>query len=320
MKKILMLAPDFFGYDKRIKNNFIKNGYEVKLYDDFSTLFKNSFIKKIIKKILKEKVKKRYFKNILKKEKLQEYEFCFVIKGDEIPEWFLQNLKSKKIKLVNYQWDDIERFPKIKDLIKYYDKFYTYSLNDSKEYQVEYLPFFYSDDISADLKKNKLVYIGTYRKERNFLLKEIYQKINDLNLECDFKIFINIIVYLKEFLFLKKKNSFFIFKRIEYEKTINIFSEAKAVIEILNKNQKTSTTRSIEAIGFKTKIITTYGNIVNYDFYHPNNYYILDDKNDINILHLKKWLKEPFVEPPKKIKEKYFLDNWIKIILNKLER
>lgn len=314
MKKILMFAPDFFEYDKRIKIKLEEKGYTVKLYDDFSTFFEESLLKKIVKKYFKEKLKKIYFHNILKKEELELYDICFIIKGDEIPSWFLKKIREKKIKLINYQWDEIERFPKIKSLIKYYDIVYTYSLEDSKKFNLKYIPFFYSCILNVEDKENKIVYIGSYRKERYLLLKKIQEKLKNYNIKCDFNILINSIIYLKEAVFFKEKKDYFKFKKINYEETMKQFGKAKAIIEILNKEQYTPTTRSIEAIGLKSKIITTCRDIEKYDYYHKNNYFILN--KELKIEEFEEWLSLPYVEASKIIKIKYSLENWIKKIID----
>ncbi|MGL4954913.1 MAG: hypothetical protein ACRC4Y_05495, partial [Cetobacterium sp.] len=116
MKKILMLAPFFFDYEKRIKKELENQGYSVSLYNDYTTYVERfNFIEKFSMKILRQKKqiknqrKREYFKKILEKENGNQYDIIFIIKGSMIPEYFLKNLKdtNKNAKWIAYQWDDI---------------------------------------------------------------------------------------------------------------------------------------------------------------------------------------------------------------------
>jgi hypothetical protein len=59
-------------------------------------------------------------------------------------------------------------------------------------------------------------------------------------------------------------------------------------------------------------MITNNKSIVNYDFYHPNNIFILTDSN---LDSLEDFVKLPYVEIPEEIVMKYNFKNWIKKIL-----
>lgn len=70
--------------------------------------------------------------------------------------------------------------------------------------------------------------------------------------------------------------------------------------------------RSIEIVGLRKKLITTNKDIVNYDFYHPDNILILDRRNPV--------IDRSFFEKPYKMLEeriygKYSLSSWLTQIL-----
>ena len=70
--------------------------------------------------------------------------------------------------------------------------------------------------------------------------------------------------------------------------------------------------RSIEIIGLRRKFITTNRDIVNYDFYNPNNILVLDRKNSIVDMS---FFDKPYEMLPDEIYEKYSLRNWILEVL-----
>lgn len=315
--KILMLAPDFFGYDKRIKEELEKNGIEVDLFDDFSSYFINSFIKKFLRKVFKKYLKSIYFKKMCNLIENTKYDLVFIIKGDEISEDFLKKIKNYNIKLISYHWDEIERYPNFKKISQYFDKILTYNKYEAQKYNYIYLPFFYSLSCKKDKKIWDISYVGTYKPERYEILNKLYPIFIKNSKNVKINIYINKIKYNLNLFFLKDKFKLFTKQQLDYKKTMEIFLNSKAIIEITNKKQTVTTTRSIEAIGLETKVITTLSNIVEYDFYNKDNFFILNDNYKYE--DISKWLEIPYKELDIKIKEKYFIANWVKILIKEFE-
>lgn len=316
--KVLMLAPNFFGYDKRIKKELEKNNIEVDLFDEFSSYFSDSFIKKVLRKFFKGYLKKIYFERIYKIIQSKKYDLIFIIKGDEIPESFFLKIKKYNIKLVSYHWDEIERYPNFKKLSKFFNKILTYNKYEAQKYGYVYLPFFYSIVSENNRKIWDISFIGGYREERYDLLNKLYPLFIKKNNKLYIKIYLNKIRYYIKFLFLKDNFKLITNKEIDYNRTMNIFSNSNAIIEIINKNQNVTTTRSIESIGLKVKVITTLKNIIEYDFYNENNFYILD--KNFNFEDLYKWLKIPYKNLSFEIKEKYKIENWAKNLIKEFNK
>ena len=70
--------------------------------------------------------------------------------------------------------------------------------------------------------------------------------------------------------------------------------------------------RTIEILGLKRKFITTNKDIVNYDFYNPNNIMVIDREQpqiDFNFFDL------PYEELDDNLYNKYSLKNWILEVL-----
>lgn len=317
MKKILMLAPFFFDYEKRIKKELENRGYSVSLYNDYTTYIeKFNFIEKFNMKILRQKKKIKnkkkieYFEGILEKEKENQYDIIFVIKGSMIPDFFLKTLKNinKSAKWIAYQWDDISNCREFLEKRDYFDRIYSYSLEDSQNYNFIYRPFFYSQERVVAIKKYDLSFIGTLHSDRGDLLELIIKRMKSINIHFYCKIFVEQQRYLRKMLWLKKEKELYITQGIPYKNVIDIFSDSKAILEIQHPRQKTITTRSIEALGTKTKVITTVQNIKNYDFYNEDNYFIIS-RDNLNIS--KEWLDKPYKNIDEKIIKYYSLKAWV---------
>ena len=93
---------------------------------------------------------------------------------------------------------------------------------------------------------------------------------------------------------------------------MNKMARSKCAIELQNPGQTGLTTRPIESILTKTKIITTNKYIVNYSLYDPNNILIIDENNP-NIDN--DWLNSSYKELSADIKDFYSLSRFIDTLI-----
>lgn len=94
-----------------------------------------------------------------------------------------------------------------------------------------------------------------------------------------------------------------------YKETLNIYSQSKAILEIIADGQKSSTMRPIEAGALGVKLVTNDKSIIHKDFYNDKNIFILgvDSLNNIG-----DFLNTPFDESfDYKI---YDIENWLEEI------
>jgi hypothetical protein len=80
------------------------------------------------------------------------------------------------------------------------------------------------------------------------------------------------------------------------------------LVDVQQKNQDGLTFRIFEALGYKKKLITNNQDIVTYDFYNPNNIFVISESNyEVP----SSFFETDFVEIDSDILSKYKLDNWI---------
>jgi hypothetical protein len=91
----------------------------------------------------------------------------------------------------------------------------------------------------------------------------------------------------------------------------NVYEKSRCVLDSAQDGQLGLTIRVLEAIGAKKKIITTNEDVINYDFYYPENIYVYNGKMDLDNV----FFKEEYKELDKEIYEKYSLRNWLKKIV-----
>ena len=103
------------------------------------------------------------------------------------------------------------------------------------------------------------------------------------------------------------------FQMLSFEQLYKVYSDSRCIVDVENPGQHGLTMRSIETIGLKRKFITTNKDIVNYDFYNPNNIMVIDRIKPVVDVS---FFEKPYEELPCDIYEKYSLKNWVLQVLN----
>lgn len=318
MNRVFLCMIKLHGYEKKIITELEKQGYQVeycdyeeyirqnkKIKNPILRLINNLYFRRILKRDLKiEKAIKKFNEEIL--GKITFGEIFIKIGTTEMDESTLK-LINKKFKIkISHHWDTIGTFTPVERLEKekkYYDKISSYDRKNCEDYNLKYLPNFYS------LKESKEEFQRVYTIMSNIENLEILEKISK-NLRkngVDYKF---IIVDRKG-----RTNSEYIEIQKEFITVDNMLKEmskSTCILEINQKKNKGYTFRTFDCIGMKKKLITNNKDIINEDFYNPNNILVLDE-NNINIP--KEFIDSPYESLPKEIYEKYSLKNWVKQLL-----
>lgn len=323
MKKILFVAPVFFDYWKKIKQELERREFEV--YFVNQSLEKQNIIKRVIgrygNKKLRDKLLFKYYKNEISKIP-SNIDIVFVIKGDSLNNSILELMKNIycEAKFIMYQWDSSLNSPNMVKIAKYFDKVFTFDRKDSEKFSWEYRPLFYDvKDCKSVEKDYDLSFICTLKYERG----DIYKRIKEIAIKKNQKFFSYL--YIDFFTYLKRRFVNFDtnyttipiskvhFKTMSLEKTSEIYDKTKILVDYTTSSQSGLSMRTIESLGHNCKIITNNTNIAFEKFFCKENIYIYEN-NKINIP------ESFFYTPYKKIDDKiqfyYSLQGWVDTILN----
>lgn len=173
---------------------------------------------------------------------------------------------------------------------------FTFDEKDSVEYGLKHLNQFVSlpkvlpkCDVLTD------VFFVGYPKGREERLTLMQNKFRKMGITTDLHIVKNEKDYLS------------------YEDNIRHTLNAKCVLEITQNSQSGMTLRCLEALFLKKKLITDNTDIINADFYNPNNIFVIGRDSENNILD---FINSPFIEVDNKIKEKYKFSTWLNSLYN----
>lgn len=326
-KRILFLAPAFFGYELKIKSKMEDMGAIVDFYDVRSvTSAKERALLKISPNVFVNKTNK-YYDRILKNNNDKNYDYIFIVKCDMITSNILERMKAtfKDAKFCLYLWDSVNNIPGIETKFKCFDRILSFDRSDSKNYEkIVFRPLFYLDEyrkkgIADDsvVKEIDLSFLGTIHSDRYAIIKKINKicRENNINFFTFQYLQSKFIYYVYKIMkkeFRDTKISDFSFEKMNAEDISSIVDKSKVILDIEHPKQTGLTMRTIEMIGMKKKIITTNRDIVNYDFYDPQNILVISRDNP-EISH--SFFNSEYKPLEKDIYDKYYIESWINDIL-----
>lgn len=322
MKNILFISTTFNLYYLDIISEMKKLNCNV---DWFSDRPSNSIIMRAAIRVNKNIVDRqitKYEKKILKYATKKIYDTIFVILGQSFHEEFWVELKKiqAQAKFIYYLWDSVANFPCITNNAKYFDKVYSFDKQDCQTLECEFLPLFYVSDFAEkkyELEQYDFCYIGTFKPDR-------YSKINEIihNLEIQgMKGYVYFYIHSRSVRFyyrmkykniMKNVNHKLFYKRLSKKECSSLEHKSKIIIDVPQEHQNGLTIRIFEAMALRKKIITTNEDIVNYDFYYPQNIYVAKD-GKINFDDI--FFGEDFKNIDENIYNKYSLKQWVKKVL-----
>lgn len=308
-KIILLITYDNWGFNQYIADALEKKNYTVKHIDFHSFRYKYpSFFHKTFNFFTKNlgiaNLKKNHYNQTILNEiqNINSIDTSIYIKADFLSEKTIRAVNKKSQKSVLIISDSINRYPQTKNIISLFDKVFSFEKRDCKKYDLRF--------------------------KTNF----IYKTSNNTPSECQYKVF-NISSFDKRFTVIKKiaealykmkiKSKIIIFtskensepywefskKPLTIEENNQLLQESEIMLDVSRDGQDGLSFRVFESLGLKKKLITTNKDIVNYDFYDPENIFVID-----NIDHIKiptSFFETPYIDVPQNILSKYLIENWV---------
>lgn len=330
MRRVLLIMPNFFNYPKIICEEIRQLGYDVDFFDDRPST--NPWMKAAIrvKKELVSHAIKQYFDEIMKTVKKRKYSIVFLISGQSLSfdESMIQELKAcqSQARFCLYQWDSQKNFPYITKMHKYFDKCYSFDKEDVRVVpKLSFLPLFYSKEYQeiGTHKSNNFKYdfcfVGTAHPQKyRFITQMSKELVKAYPNQFIYFFFPSRIVYFyrklmnPELKHAKLKEFHYI--PLTEDKMKQVYINSRCVLDSAQEGQLGLTIRVLEALGAKKKIITTNADVINYDFYRPENIYVYNEKKGFDLDSV--FFNSEYQEIDSRIYKKYSLENWLKQIFD----
>lgn len=324
MVNVVVFAPTFMGYDKQIRNKLVELGNRAYLFDQRSV--RSGFGKAVSKKAPKflSLHNKIYYKRLL--NSIDFYpDIVLVIQGDMFEHSSMEIIHKKwpKAKTVLYLWDNLENLHGVRHKLTWFDKVFSFDPTDARKFDgIRFRPLFFTDDFGtgASTQRNNydLSSIGTIHSDRYSVIRKITKiaksrklKVYQFNYLPARWLFTLYKLFKKGFEGAKPGE--FSFEKMPLGEISKIQKSSKVILDINHPKQRGLTIRTIEIMALGKKMITTNSDIVNYDFFNPQNVFVMS-RNNVELPPQEFFDSAP-VAIPEKIREGYSIEHWVREVL-----
>lgn len=313
--KICVISFDFWNYDAHIVDELRKKGVEAHhinigayQHKDFSARVKNTISKIVLQRNLKNELRQEMILEKLKK--LGPQDQILVINPELIDVEFHLQIKNCTKRYIAYLYDSLARCP-AEHLFDVFDEIFTFDKKDAKDHDFKLITNY---NYLPEHKVNNnpefdLVYLGSFDK-RISLLSTISAEMEQLNLNYNFVV-VGKKSWTKNISIQNQNPILYKRKRVKHENIPDFYLQGNIVLDLVRDNQTGLSFRIFEAMALKRKIITNNPTVRDYDFYRPENIFILnEDASNIE----KSFFEGSYQEISAEIYKKYTLSSWIETI------
>jgi hypothetical protein len=326
-QKFLLIAPWDYQLYKVIEKNLQYLGYDVTVihnnhyrYTLKDTPIKiKAFFRKIVSKKKEIHSKPHDFYKEEKQLSLiksqQYYDVCLVLRADFFSEYLLKKAKRRSRKFISFFYDGLTYNQHVLPLIPLFDRFYIFDkteLDYFREYAISYAPNFYFDypslGANSTFIQNKIYYISSFNPFRLEFIQSLHQYLSHRITPIQFDLVCSETEQeqLPEYV----KNNFNCIRTIiPYEEQLKLIQNTELIIDVKMIHHSGFSFRIFDGLKLRKKVITTNSSVVDEDFYHPNNFFVLTQDNEKEI---DDFLQKPYVIIDNEIIEKYSFKSWLK--------
>lgn len=313
--KITIFSFDLWGFNQKIAQELEELGHDVNHvnthafkyeYPNVGTKILNFFTKNLLNINLKKNIQ---HKRIISELTKSDSDITFMVNPGFFLPKFSNEARRHTKKLIAYNYDSLTRVPLPKNYKELFDEIYCFDdediINNNFKHATNF-NYISNTPLNTNHKPKYLAFaIQSVDKERMLILSKIADVLDSQNQH--------------NYLFLIKdkpaknvnKNIVFFSENKSLNEVENLTKDSFILIDIVRENQRGLSFRFFEAMAFQKKIITTNKNILNYDFYNPQNILVINE-NDVKIPE--EFLKTPYIPLSKDLFEKYTLQSWVKNI------
>ena len=222
--------------------------------------------------------------------------------------YILPYLKKRypQAKTILWFWNTISKTIDPSSINRDEIELWSFDPDDCKQYNMQYNTQFFikenlnSIDLTKEIKQDAF-FIGT-DKGRIDALSELKSTFDRENISY----FFHVVGHPGERI--ERLNQNYL-PPIKYEEILRLDSQSKAILDVVSSGQHGLTLRPLEALFLKKKLITNFTRIKEYDFYNPNNIFIMGEDDNTKI---KAFLESKFEEDVNgSLCNKYDIEKWI---------
>ena len=181
-KRLLFVAPHFFGYEDQIAEGLKRHGAEVDALPDrpFDSVFLKGVTRIERRPILRSA--DRFYWQAIKKFARGSYDIMLVVNGEALSPSLLGRLRSEypRATFVLYMWDSFLNRTCLLENIRFFDRCLTFNPDDASRYGMQFRPLFFTPDFERVGRSNpryQLSFVGTAHSDRYALVMKVAEQL-----------------------------------------------------------------------------------------------------------------------------------------------
>ncbi|MGN6825684.1 hypothetical protein ACTHTY_11420, partial [Neisseria sp. P0019.S002] len=186
------------------------------------------------------------------------------------PKEFISKLRNHAKLVVYSNWEALTFLKEDFENIEFFDKFYffdPFDQNKLPEYDHVLHPttsFYFDSFTSSEKTENKILFIGSYAKDRNSDIRAFCDAARAIGLDIDFRLASKKIAEEQAALGIPEVQFFAFANALSYRQNLEEAAKSSVLVDFLNRKHYSLSLRIFEAIGLDKELITTNPTIVRY--------------------------------------------------------
>lgn len=322
MKKILSLNE--FSYMHELQKRRLENSYDDMDYGSFLA-YRFRIGKHLLRGLMNLHLKDSVFHWSLQREgiDLKNYKLIIVNELNQDPLPFIRYIRQQNpdCHIVYQYWNSLfymenpgekrrqafDRFVNSREQYQFHIT--SFDIQDCQRYNFIYNPQFipglnYSAVDQQALIETDVFFIGK-DKDRLARILTIKKQLEALQITSQ----ICVLPDNRHKIYNQEEKEYLLSHEVPYDKIIEKDRKSKAILDVVQPNQAGLTWRAVEALLLRKKLITTFKDVKQYDFYCKENVFIWGEDD---IRTLKTFIDSPYKVIDKDIVEQYTFAGWLK--------
>lgn len=320
-KRILLIAPRFFGYEREIRSEMERRGAVVDWLPDrpFDTPLMTALTLHKPHWVLPSA--DRLYERLLLQMGATHYDTILVINGQTLSHKMLRTLRTSfpVAKVVLYMWDSIDNRRGVVDNLPLFDTAFSFDPWSARSHGMRQRSLFFSKGFEqppSDDFDYHLSFVGTAHTDRYAVVSRLRRSLLPemrgywyLYLQAPW-------VYhayrVSNPTMRQARRDEFQFAPLNKTILQSVFSRSIAVVDIEHPRQRGLTMRTFETMGSHKKLITTNAQVRDYDFFNEDNICVIDRA----VPHIPSaFLESPFVSISPELYRRYSIEGWLDEVL-----
>jgi hypothetical protein len=317
VRRVLFTAPRFFGLEIEIAAELERRGWRVDYLPDrpFESplmFAATRFLPKLVQGPA----------NAVKLRMLEDfgathYDAFLAVNGQTMSAKMMRTLRRQfpRMRTVLYMWDSMENRAKDPEELEQFDQCFSFDVASARRFGMRHRALFFGPGFAMPPPPRftyDISFIGTMHSDRYAVLNQVKSALPP-GLRAYWYLFIQAPWVYQAYRFLKPamrsaSRDEFRFEPLARRQVQTVFRESASVLDIEHPRQSGLTSRTLETIGARKKLLTTNRSVVDYDFYDHANICVIDrHRPEIPA----GFFDSPYKNLPQAIYYKYSIAGWM---------